>query len=353
MFFNFVIGLLGLISIVLIGMGIAQTILSMRRPVLVRLETYVERRSAFERVVPQQWREEGGPRRRRRSRRRQTLFPLLARLFSRFQVTAWLEQQLRRAHVNWFPSEVIAAVLGASAALFLTFLVMTRGNILIAFLGGVVIPPAVAVSLIRMAQAKWSRRFEEQFADSLMLIANSLRGGFSLFQALETAARESLPPISDEFGRIVNEIQMGVDIEEALKNLTRRVPTQDVEIFVTAVLIQREVGGNLAEVLETIARMIGERQRVQLEVRTLSAQGRFSGLFLALLPGGAALGLQILSRLMGFTFFYVRPDGSTLPDVSYFYPLLHDRLGHLILGAVVVLYIMGFIAINRVTKVEV
>jgi len=346
------VGALGLASIVLIAVGVVQTLLMMRRPALTRLEIYVERKSALERVVPlpEQDRPQQGVRRRRR--RRQTLFPLIARLFSRFRLMNWLEEQIRRAHINWFPSEIIAATLGGSAFLFLFVLVATRGNFPLAFFS-IFLPPVVALWLLRVAQSRWMRRFEEQFADALMLMANTLRGGFSLLQAFETAARESLPPISDEFGRIVNEIQMGLEVEEALRNFARRVPTQDVEIFVTAVLIQREVGGNLAEVLDTLARMISERQRVQMEVRALSAQGRFSGMFLALLPAGAAMAIQVIGRFFGLSFSYIRPDGTTIPDVSYFYPLFHDRLGQIILGVSALLYAMGFLTINRITKVEV
>jgi len=351
MVLRLLIGMLGLISLVLIGVGMVQTIFAMRRPALTRLETYVERKSALERVVPRP-EPERARRRPRRGRRRQTLFPLLGRLISRLRFMGWLEEQLKRAHVNWFPSEVVAAVLGGSAFLFLFVFVASRGNFPLAFLS-IFLPPVVALGLIRMAQAKWMRRFDEQFADALMLMANSLRGGFSLLQAFETTARESMPPISDEFERIVNEIQMGLEVDEALWNFARRIPTQDVEIFVTAVLIQREVGGNLAEVLDTIARMISERQRVQMEVRALSAQGRFSGMFLSFLPLGAATGLQVISKFFGLKFTYIRPDGSPLDEVSYFYPLFHDRLGQIILGISAVLYIIGFLTINRITKVEV
>ena len=345
------IGMLALASLVLIGVGIVQTILTMRRPALTRLELYVERKSALERVVPRP-EPERARRRWRRRRRRQTLFPLIARLMSRLKFMGWLEEQLKRAHLNWFPSEVIAAVLGGAAFLFLFVFVASRGNFPLAFLS-LFVPPVFALVLIRMAQSKWMRRFDEQFADALMLMANSLRGGFSLLQAFETTARESLPPISDEFERIVNEIQMGLEVDEALQNFARRVPTQDVEIFVTAVLIQREVGGNLAEVLDTIARMISERQRVQMEVRALSAQGRFSGMFLAFLPIGAAMGIQVIGKFFGLSFSYIRPDGTPVPNVSYFYPLFHDKLGHIVLGVSAVLYIMGFLTINRITKVEV
>ncbi len=342
-----VVGVLFFTFALFLAVGIAQTIMGARNPLLSRLEVYAERKSALERTVRRP--PETEQQRRRRRRRRRTFLPRISSFLSHQRLGQWLEEELKKAHSSWYASEVVMATAGASAFLFLIALVATKANFALS-IPALLVPPVFAFWLIKFSQRQWLRRFDAQFADALLLMANTLRAGFSLLQAFEMAAREAMPPISDELERVIQEVQTGVPIEEALRNLARRVPTQDMEIFVTAVLIQREVGGNLAEILETIARMIGERQRVQREVRTLSAQGRFSGMILAFLPAFAATALQLL---MGSRFTYFYPDGRTIDNVSYFYPLLHDPLGRIVLVVVVILYIAGFVVIRRVSTVEV
>ncbi len=140
-------------------------------------------------------------------------------------------------------------------------------------------------------KAKYSRQFEQQLADTLMLMANSLRAGFSFLQSLEMVSRESQPPISDEFQRLTQEISIGVPVNQALENMGARVRSPDLDLVITAVLIQREVGSSLAEILEVISRVIGERIRIRGEIRTLTAQGRLTGAILGFLP--LTLGLAI------------------------------------------------------------
>lgn len=138
-------------------------------------------------------------------------------------------------------------------------------------------------------------RFDNQLADMLNLVVNGLRAGYSVSQALEAVSRELPPPISVEFKRVVQEMQLGLPMENALGNLTRRIPSKDLDFVATAMNIQREVGGNLAEILDTISFTIRERVRIKGEIETLTAQGRITGIVISLLPIGLGVFLYFLN----------------------------------------------------------
>src|SRR5204863_7639248 len=128
------------------------------------------------------------------------------------------------------------------------------------------------------------RTFNGQLADTLMLMSNSLRAGYSLLHAMETVSREAPQPSAEEFGRVVREVGLGLGPEEALTNLHRRLPSDDLDLMVTAINVQHEVGGNLAKIFDTLAETIRERQRIHGEIQTLTAQQRMGGNVIALLP---------------------------------------------------------------------
>ena len=139
--------------------------------------------------------------------------------------------------------------------------------------------------------------FDNQLSDTLNLWVNALRSGYSVLQAMEAIATELPPPVSVEFERVVQEVRLGLSVEQALANMYRRLPSEDLDLVITAVNIQREVGGNLAEVLDTISYTIRERVRIKGEIRTLTAQGRVSGWIISLLPLG-----------LGFVLFLINPE---------------------------------------------
>lgn len=140
------------------------------------------------------------------------------------------------------------------------------------------------------------QRFDGQLADMLNLMVNGLRAGFSTMQALEAVSKELPPPICDEFRRVVQEMQLGIPMERALDNLHRRIPSMDLDLVITAMNVQREVGGNLAEILDTISHTIRERVRIKGEIRVLTSQVMTSGKFLAAMPIFLAVGLYFLNR---------------------------------------------------------
>jgi len=170
------------------------------------------------------------------------------------------------------------------------------------FFGGAIVGVAgfvlglrLPLMYIGMAARRRVNAFNDQLGDTLNLWVNALRSGYSVLQAMETIATELPPPVSREFERVVQEVRLGLSLEQAMNNMYRRVPSEDLDLVITAVNIQREVGGNLAEVLDTISFTIRERVRIKGEVRTLTAQGRISGWIISLLPVGLALLLNAMN----------------------------------------------------------
>ncbi|MBE0410745.1 MAG: type II secretion system F family protein [Anaerolineales bacterium] len=156
---------------------------------------------------------------------------------------------------------------------------------------------------VKRQQSQRLIRFSDQLPDMLNLMVNSLRAGYSISQAMEAVSKEMPPPISDEFRRVVQEMQLGVTMSQALDNLFRRIPSDDLDLMIAAMNVQREVGGNLAEILDTISYTIRERVRIKGEIRVLTAQVVYSGRFLSLMPVMIALVLWAINRPYMMMFF--------------------------------------------------
>jgi tight adherence protein B len=171
-------------------------------------------------------------------------------------------------------------------------------SLLIGFVTGFLAPRFY----VRRQQGIRLNKFNEQLSDMLNLMVNGLRAGYSTMQAMEAVSKELPPPISDEFHRVVQEMQIGIPMETALANLLRRIPSDDLDFVITAINVQREVGGNLSEILDTISFTIRERVRIKGEVRVLTSQVRYSGSFLSLIPIFLTVALWFLNPqyLMSF-----------------------------------------------------
>ena len=176
--------------------------------------------------------------------------------------------------------------------------------------------------------------FNKQLADTITLISNSLRAGSSFLQSIELVSRETPPPMGEEMGRVVREVNLGLGMDEALANLVRRIKSDDLDLMVTAIGVQQQVGGNLAEILDTIAFTIRERVRIKGEINTLTAQGRMSGYLVAFLPIGIAVTLN-----------FINP--------SFMQPLFTQLLGQILLGVGGVMMVIGFIAIQKIVNIKV
>lgn len=148
---------------------------------------------------------------------------------------------------------------------------------------------------VRSQQKKRLQKFNDQLSDMLNLMVNGLRAGYSTMQAMEAISKELPPPICDEFRRVIQEMQIGIPMENALDNLLRRIPSEDLDFVVTAINVQREVGGNLSEILDNISFTIRERVRIKGEVRVLTSQVRTSGSVLSMIPFFLVLVLWFLN----------------------------------------------------------
>jgi len=187
--------------------------------------------------------------------------------------------------------------------------------------------------VVNSKRKKRLKRFISQFPDTLEMLARSLRAGHSFTGALQLVAQEMPPPVGPEFQKIFDEQNLGVPFRQALLDLTERVNLLDVKFFVTAVLIQRETGGNLAEIIDKIAYVIRDRFRIQGQLRIHTAQARLSGLILAFLP-----------PTLGFVIFVMNPN--------YLKPLWFDPLGNLMIGMAVVLQITGMLVIRKIVRIK-
>ena len=183
--------------------------------------------------------------------------------------------------------------------------------------------------------------FNKQLPDTITLIANALRAGSSFLQAIELVVRESRPPISTEFGRVIREVNLGLPFETALENMVRRVKSEDFELMATAISIQHQVGGNLAEILDSIAFTIRERIRIKGEIRTLTAQQRMSGYVVGGLPFFLAFFIFLAAPKFFDPMFVSPPDVIGIP------------LGVILFGIAVAAMGAGFMFIRKIVDIEV
>ncbi len=243
-----------------------------------------------------------------------------------------LPERLARAGLRLRPSEYLMAQVGCAAVLLLLSFVR--------FGLSLVVPVAAVLGLlvpgfyVRYRIRSRLRRLSDQLPDVLSLMANSLKAGHALPQTLEVIAKEARPPIAEEFARCVRELQVGGSMEGALHNLARRSGSDDLELMVTAILVQISVGGNLAGTLERIAHTIRERVRIKGEIAAATAQGRMSGLIITLMPVAVAMLLFVISP-------------------TYFRPMTQQLLGWLMLGLAGFLILIGNLFIRKIVKIEV
>lgn len=197
-----------------------------------------------------------------------------------------ISAELSKADLKFKPGEYIALQVTSVLATGAIAYYIGGGGIssLIFGLAGLPLGYFLPMIVIKRMQTSRLKKFNDQLPDMLNLMVNGLRAGFSTMQAMEAVSKELPPPINTEFRRVVQEMQLGIPMERALANLLRRIPSDDLDLVVTAVNVQREVGGNLAEILETISHTIRERIRIKGEVKAITAQVVYSGRFLSILP---------------------------------------------------------------------
>lgn len=247
-----------------------------------------------------------------------------------------ISQELSRADLKFRPGEFIALVVIAVIAMAAVGYVIGQYNVVTAVIGAI-IGGFLPRFYVKRQQNKRLIRFNEQLSDMLNLMVNGLRAGYSTMQAMEAVSKELPPPISDEFHRVVQEMQLGITMEKALDNLLKRIPSDDLDLVITAINVQREVGGNLAEILDTISFTIRERVRIKGEIRVLTTQVMYSGKFLSLLPLILIGVLYLLNRDYIMTFF--KPE--SVP------------CGYIALGVAAILIISGYFTMTKLADIEV
>jgi len=217
----------------------------------------------------------------------------LNRAISNLDVAPKIATALARANLRLTVPEFVLLHIGCVSGCFLLGMLISRQ-----FLPGLVLA-VVGFFLpglyLKLRQRNRLRAFQDQVPDVLSLLVSSLRSGYGLLHAMEVVAEELAPPASEEFGRVVQEVGLGLTLQEALGNLLRRIESDDLELIVMAINIQHEVGGNLSTTLETISETIRERVRILGEIRTLTTTQTLTGYILAFLPFILAVVLFIIS----------------------------------------------------------
>jgi tight adherence protein B len=257
---------------------------------------------------------------------------MLGSVLSRRVNTKAIQQKLLRAHILMRVEEFIGLTIFCGAVIFIVTSLLS-GMIWLAVLLGLIglkIPGLYA-------DLKKNRRLNAlilQLPEALNIVSNGLRAGYSFPQALSVVSKEIGPPIGEEFSRVIWENRMGKTLEEVLHNLGERVGSEDLNLIITALLIQKQVGGNLAEILDNISHTIRERIKIKNEIKTLTAQGRLSAVIIIMLPLGVVCFLLM-----------VNPE--------YMLGLVRETLGLIMLGLALILQFMGILIIRKIVNIEV
>lgn len=313
----------GVLILLLLIVGVIVSITSERSLVEERLGRFLE----DERQEPE--REAGGS----------IITDWLNRRVARSSMGDRVARELARADLKFKVAEYYALV-------FMSTLVMAfagwllQPSIVSAFIGGLIGFVAPRFYVKRQQRVRLNK-FNDQLGDMLNLMVNGLRAGYSTMQAMEAVSRELPAPISDEFHRVVQEMQIGISMEKALENLLRRIPSDDLDFVITAINVQREVGGNLSEILDTISFTIRERVRIKGEIRVMTAQVRTSATVLSLIPVFLAIALWFVSPEYIGSFF---TESSVLPQ-----PLC----GIVAVATIVGMIVAGYFVMMKIADIEV
>ena len=312
------------LALILLVIGLVVTLRSQRSLIDERLDQYLEDPQKIDPDSDEDVSDKPG-----------ALTDWLTRSVERTSLGDRISQDLARADLKLKTGEYVALVVLASLFTAIFGFFFGGGSIIFAILGGIfgLFIPRFYVKNQQKARLK---NFDDQLPDMLNLMVNGLRTGFSAMQAMEAVSSELPAPMSVEFKRVVQEMQLGVPMETALSNLERRIPSDDLDLAVTAINIQREVGGNLAEILDTISFTIRERVRIKGEVRAITAQVSYSGKFLSLMPIFLALALWGVNREYMEQFFVE--------------PII---CGILMLSVAGIMLVIGYVVLGKISSIEI
>ncbi|MBN1878270.1 MAG: type II secretion system F family protein [Anaerolineae bacterium] len=242
-----------------------------------------------------------------------------------------LATQLARANLKWTVGEFLVMSAALAIVASAVFYLLNRAVLILLAVPGGFVGPLI---YLNMQKSKRLKSFNDQLGDALNLMVNSLRAGYSTMQAMEVISKEMPAPICEEFGRVVLEMQLGIPFDTAMGNMLRRVPSPDMDLISTAMNVQREVGGNLAEVLDSISFTIRERVRIKGEIKAMTSQGRITGYVITALPFG----------LGGFIYFM---------NPGYMGRMIEDPCGWGMLGTSLVMIVIGYVVMSKIVDIEV
>ena len=258
--------------------------------------------------------------------------PAIDRVMATMSAGSSLGVLIEQSGAKTTPSKIIVTSLFASA--IGAFLVGTFVRLPFASVGGALVGLIMPIMLLRHKRNRRRKRFEEQFPEALDLLSRAIRAGHAFQTAMGMVADELQDPVGPEFKKCFDQQNFGLPLRDALNQLTERMPLLDVRFFVTAVLIQRDSGGNLAEILDNLAHVVRERFKIRRQVRVHSAHGRFTAVVLLALPPGLAIMLS-----------FINPEHMQL--------LFREHLGQMMLMTAIVMQTVGFLWIRQIIKIEV
>jgi tight adherence protein B len=243
-------------------------------------------------------------------------------------LAGWIEQSGTKASVS------AVLLMSAIAGVVVAFAVAMFVRMPVWMMGGFALGASVPFLVLKVKRTRRLRTFEEQFPEALDLIGRALKAGHAFATGLKMVADEMQEPVGPEFRKTFDEQNFGLPLKDALENLTVRIPLLDVRFFATAVMIQRETGGNLAEILDNLAHVVRERFKILRQVRVYTAHGRLTGYVLLALPAFLSVALM-----------FINPEHMNL--------LFRERMGQMMLMGAIVMQTFGFLWIKKIVKIEV
>ncbi len=256
------------------------------------------------------------------SRRKKDRFKIASKEFSNYIASSGIKLKANEFIYLWAGLTLIPMLL----------LIASGGNIVTGIALstiGIAVPPF----LVNNARKKREDLFNTQLGQATILMGNSIKGGFTFLQSMESVAEEMHPPISTEFAKVLREIHYGVRQEDALNHMVERTKSKDLELLVSAVMTSAQVGSNLSEILDTISGTIRDRIRIKNDIKTLTAQGRMSGMVIGLLPVFLVLTIMVMTP-------------------SYFEGFFETQMGKILLTVSIVLEIIGFSFIRKIINIK-
>jgi tight adherence protein B len=259
-------------------------------------------------------------------------FLLFDQLLSRVGLHASLKELIDQADSKSSPAKVVITSLGVAVVIF--FAVSAFIPVLAVQMVATVVGASAPIFLLRFKRSRRLKAFNDALPDAIDLMARALRAGHSVSSAIEVIAEQGREPVASEFEMVYQQQNFGLPFRDALMTMAHRIPSKDLQFVVTAMLVQKETGGNLAEILDRTTNVIRERLRIHGEVRIKSAQGRLTGLILTLLP-----------IVLGIIINFVNP--------GFEKPLFEEHIGHVLLYSGACMLGFGSFIISRIVKIEV